>query len=191
MNTLSLEAKTSLSVSPPKLQFSVPRGSQLPLTITVSNPGGKTVQLRYYITDLAQGSGNTVILLKGKQALSRWFKRSAGKFTLKPAETKRVNFHLSVPTTVKPAQYRAIVFFEANSANRSGAGVTNRIGTLVSVTVTKAVVSGKDVVKKPNPRRFSTTILILVTILVLLLLLGVGWLVKALKTAKQGKLGAK
>jgi hypothetical protein len=128
-----------LSVTPAKLEMSMPIGSSYNVPLTVSNGSATPVHILASLADFTVTSdGSYEFLRPGSlpDSLMRWGSINPLQFDLAPGTTQQVRLTLHVPDGHYSGEYAGIVFFQTRPVRRAHAvAFSARVATKIYVTI--------------------------------------------------------
>ena len=139
-------ATNGLSAIPPRSEIEVKAGQTTTQSIKVRNESTETktvtVSVRDFIVTNNQGTPNFIDSfsenISNRWAASSWIQLSATSLTIKPGETKALNFTVIPPENALPGGHYAAIVYSPESGyigNSTGASIQTNVGTLVYITI--------------------------------------------------------
>lgn len=152
-------ATVGLTISPPSYELSANPGDVLNDAIRITNDSPDPITFEMSAEDFkVEGTEGSVAVAPEDtaNAFSKWFKFPVTQFKLNPKESTTAAYRVEVPKNAEPGGHFASVLFKptiTSSPTNTGAKVVQRVGSLILMTVSGAVVeSGK--VEKLSAKSF-------------------------------------
>lgn len=143
-----------LTISPPSYELSANPGDVLNDAIRITNDSPDPITFEMSVEDFkVEGTeGNVAVAPEDNNpnAFSKWFKFSVTQFRLSPKESTTAAFRIEVPKTAEPGGHFASVLFRptvTSSSTNTGAKVVQRVGSLILMKVSGAVVEAGKIEK--------------------------------------------
>lgn len=123
-------AKTSIGITPSRLELSISKGKTYQKEITVFNQGTKPYAVKSYARRyISNGRSN----LFGKLDQG-WLKISPSSFKLKPHSSRKIKIKINIPEESEVKNQNIVVFFEPQ-INNGEISVAERVGTMLSLKI--------------------------------------------------------
>ena len=142
----SVHAASGLSISPLTFELTANPGDLLENKIRIYNPTDSAVAVKMEIEDFTVSGETGQVIIEPAEtetySLARWVQVSPETFTLEPAEQKIVDFIINVPADAEPGgHYGSLLATTAGviGENVTGAGVAQKVGSLLLLSVSGAV----------------------------------------------------
>ena len=141
-STKAADNGQSFTISPPIFELKANPGDRLEETVSVYNSNSYDLPLVTTVENLKpMGEKGQVQVIGGSDeglpTLKEWIKINTVNFTVTKGGTKNVTFSINVPSNAEPGGHFATVLFGTTSSSLEGSGsqVSQKIGTLVLLTV--------------------------------------------------------
>lgn len=141
-----VRAASGLSISPLTFEFTANPGDTLDNKIRIYNPTESIVAVKMEVEDFTVSGETGQVLIEPAEtetySLAQWVQVSPEIFTLEPGEQKIVDFIITVPEGAEPGGHYGSVLATTAGAigeNFTGAGVAQKVGALVLLSVSGAV----------------------------------------------------
>ncbi|MCX6811183.1 MAG: hypothetical protein NT039_00610 [Candidatus Berkelbacteria bacterium] len=148
----------SLKIAPLTYKLTIQRGESDSEIVSIINPNQIPIKVVAETSDFVQGDeeGSPKFVDKevGKTALASWIDIDQKEIPLEPNEKKDITFTVNVPNDAENGGHYAAIFFKTVPKEGEGGQITisNRVGSLVLVTVPGDIKSTGEIVEFKVPK---------------------------------------
>jgi hypothetical protein len=148
----------SLKISPLTYKLTIKKGEDDTQIVSIINPNQVPIKVIAETSDFVQGDeeGSPKFIDKavGKTTLTQWIDINKEELSLAPNEKRDVPFKISVPADAESGGHYAAIFFKAVPDQAQGGQITisNRVGSLVLVTVPGEIKSTGEIIEFSAPK---------------------------------------
>lgn len=148
----------SLKISPLTYKLTIKKGENDTQIVSIINPNQLAIKVIAETSDFVQGDeeGSPKFVDKGagKTALASWIDIDRKEIPLEPNEKKDISFTVNVPNDAENGGHYAAIFFKTVPKEDEGGQITisNRVGSLVLVTVPGDIKSTGEIVEFRTPK---------------------------------------
>jgi hypothetical protein len=141
-----------ITISPPSFSINANPGDRLNDTIRVTNdsPGDVTLQVAVHDFTVTGTEGSVAVLNKSQPtSTSNWFSFPVTQVKLAAKASQNVAFSINVPKNAEPGGHYASILFNpvrGGASPQTGASVVQRVGSLVLLTISGAIVDQGNIV---------------------------------------------
>lgn len=154
-------AEMSISLFPTSFRTTLNHGQSFEGIITVVNPNDFSLGVQPEKENLGGGAEGSIQLIEKEDipfGLSSWISFSnSDKFIIPPKGKKDFSFKINIPENAQPGGHYAAVLFKAistekSSEEKSGVGISGRVGSIVLVEVTGDVKKAGEIESVSIPK---------------------------------------
>lgn len=141
-NVVAADSGRAFTITPPIFELTANPGDKLSEVVSVFNSGNDDISIASTVENLKpMGEQGQVQVIgdsgEGLPTLKDWIKIKEGSFTLAKSATKNVTFNINVPGNAEPGGHFVTILFgtTASASGGTGSAVSQKIGTLVLLTI--------------------------------------------------------
>lgn len=153
------QGSAGISISPTIFELSADPGDTIQNTLKLSNPTQNTVTIQFVVEDFTTSGEEGRVVIEPAEtfthSLATWVTTDPAFVTLQPREAKKIEFTIVVPENAEPGGHYGSILatITASEGNEgfSGTAISQKVGSLVLITVSGAVREVLDIEEFVGP----------------------------------------